>query len=67
MNTMDVIYPASPLLLYANPELLRQLLEPVLAYAHNETYIAFTDPYSPHQLGTCAQSRGLVHPGPLIA
>jgi len=52
MNTMDVIYPASPMLLYAAPELLRQLLLPVLAYANNETYIRFTNPYSPHQLGT---------------
>ena len=49
MNTMDVVYPASPMLLYTAPELLRQLLLPVLAYAHNETYIRFSDPYSPHQ------------------
>ena len=37
---------------YARPQLLQQLLEPVLAYAHNETVIKFSDPYSPHQLGT---------------
>ena len=52
MSTMDVIYPASPMLVYTNPELLKLLLIPVLAYAHNDTYIQFTDPYSPHQLGT---------------
>lgn len=52
MSTMDVIYPASPMLLFTNPELLKLLLIPVLAYAHNDTYIQFTDPYSPHQLGT---------------
>lgn len=52
MNTMDVIYPASPMLLYLAPELLRQLIVPVLAYANNETRIRFSDPYSPHQLGT---------------
>ena len=52
MNTMDVIYPASPMLLYTEPELLRQLLVPVLAYANNETFIRFGNPYSPHQLGT---------------
>ena len=52
MQTMDVIYPASPMLLYTNPELLKLLLLPVLAYAHNETYIRFGNPYSPHQLGT---------------
>jgi hypothetical protein len=49
---MDVIFPGSPLLLYTAPELLKRLLLPVLAYAHNETRISFTDPYSPHQLGT---------------
>ena len=38
--------------LYTAPELLRLLLEPVLAYANNETYIKFGNPYSPHQLGT---------------
>lgn len=40
------------MLLYTNPNLLKLLLIPVLAYANNETYISFTDPYSPHQLGT---------------
>ena len=52
MSTVDVIFPSSPMLLHAAPELLRQLLLPVLAYAHNETYVQFSDPYSPHQLGT---------------
>ncbi|HMA46376.1 MAG TPA: DUF4965 domain-containing protein [Frankiaceae bacterium] len=32
-NTVDVIYPMAPALLYADPELLRLLVEPVLAYA----------------------------------
>eukprot|EP00965_Chrysotila_dentata_P058603 1944540-Pleurochrysis_carterae.AAC.1 len=49
---MDVIFPASPLLLYCAPRLLQLLLDPVLSYANNETRIAFSDPYSPHQLGT---------------
>ena len=34
------------------PELLQLLLEPMLAYANNETFIRFGNPYSPHQLGT---------------
>ena len=29
-TTMDVVYPASPMMLYTNPELLRLLLVPVL-------------------------------------
>jgi hypothetical protein len=52
MQTMDVIYPGAPLLLYVKPDLLTKLLVPVLAYANNETWFKFTDPYSPHQLGT---------------
>ena len=34
------------------PALLQKLLVPVLAYAHNETWVRFGNPYSPHQLGT---------------
>ena len=52
MSTMDVIYPGSPMLLYTRPELLKLLLVPVLRYAHNDTFIKFGDPFSPHQLGT---------------
>eukprot|EP01063_Lacrimia_lanifica_P036832 TRINITY_DN7406_c0_g1_i1.p2 TRINITY_DN7406_c0_g1~~TRINITY_DN7406_c0_g1_i1.p2 ORF type:complete len:792 (+),score=338.54 TRINITY_DN7406_c0_g1_i1:46-2421(+) len=51
MQTMDVIYPASPMLIHTQPDLLKLLLLPVLAYAHNETAVKFGDPYSPHQLG----------------
>jgi hypothetical protein len=40
------------MLLYTQPELLKLLLIPVLAYANNETYVKFSNPYSPHQLGT---------------
>lgn len=52
VNTMDVIFPASPLLLEVCPEILKQLLIPVLRYANNETWVGFDDPFSPHQLGT---------------
>lgn len=49
---MDVVFPASPMLLYTNPELLRLLLVPVLNFANNGTDTPFTNPFSPHQLGT---------------
>ena len=52
MQTMDVIYPGSPMLLALRPEILRKMLVPVLAYAANETWHHFGSPYSPHQLGT---------------
>eukprot|EP00756_Hemistasia_phaeocysticola_P066716 Hpha_TRINITY_DN9444_c0_g1::TRINITY_DN9444_c0_g1_i2::g.139181::m.139181 len=51
MQTMDVIFPASPMLLQSNPELLRLLLVPVLEFANNATHVPYTDPYSPHQIG----------------
>lgn len=49
---MDVIFPASPMLLYTNPELLRLLLVPVLNFANNGTSTPFSNPFSPHQIGT---------------
>jgi len=52
MQTMDVVYPASPMLLYSNPALLRLLLIPVLNFANNGTHTPFTNPFSPHQIGT---------------
>jgi len=52
MQTMDVIYPASPLFLYVNPELLKKMLLPVLAFANNETYDPYTYRFSPHEVGT---------------
>ncbi|CUG92396.1 Hypothetical protein, putative [Bodo saltans] len=52
INTMDVIFPASPLLFYAAPEVVKMLLLPVLHYAVNQTWHAYTYPFSPHQLGT---------------
>ena len=60
MQTMDVIYPASPMLLYTNPELLKLLLIPNLAYAHNDTYITFNDPYSPHQVSSALRLLAIV-------
>eukprot|EP00730_Choanoeca_flexa_P016455 TRINITY_DN7774_c0_g1_i1.p1 TRINITY_DN7774_c0_g1~~TRINITY_DN7774_c0_g1_i1.p1 ORF type:complete len:695 (+),score=181.27 TRINITY_DN7774_c0_g1_i1:31-2115(+) len=51
MQTMDVIYPASPMFLYTNASLLKRMLVPVLSYANNETKTPFTNPFSPHQIG----------------
>jgi len=51
LNTVDVVFPASPLFLYFNQDLLWKLLNPVLRYGNNETWIKYSSPYSPHQLG----------------
>ena len=54
VNTVDIIYPASPLFLLLSPEPLHlMLLLPVLAYANNETctYIRYNLPWAPHHTG----------------
>jgi len=52
VSTVDVVYPASPLHLYLNPEALRLTLLPLLAYANNETNIPYNLAWTPHHLGT---------------
>merc|ERR1719272_1569082 len=39
-------------MMYTNPELLKLLLIPVLAFANNETSTPFFDKFSPHEIGT---------------
>jgi hypothetical protein len=50
VSTVDVIYPSSPFWLYLQPEILRDLLLPILAYANNETSIEYNLPWAPHHL-----------------
>ncbi len=49
VQTVDVLFPASPVFLYMNPELLRYLLEPVIDYAESGYW---PEPFSPHDLGS---------------
>ncbi len=51
INTMDVIFPASPHFLFYAPEILKRLLLPVLNFAANWTDIPYNATWSPHQLG----------------
>jgi len=51
LSTVDVIFPAAPLLLYLNPELLLLQLMPIMAYANNETSNKYPYAFSPHHLG----------------
>ncbi|XP_062501925.1 uncharacterized protein LOC134179036 [Corticium candelabrum] len=56
VNTVDVLYPASPLLVYLFSTQLQKLLMPILAYANNETkaygeYIPYNLTWAPHHLG----------------
>uniref|UniRef100_A0A7S2TIW2 Glutaminase A central domain-containing protein n=1 Tax=Lotharella oceanica TaxID=641309 RepID=A0A7S2TIW2_9EUKA len=56
VSTVDVIYPAAPILMWLSPETLRRTMMPLLAYANNETD-AYGSPvyynltWSPHHLG----------------
>jgi hypothetical protein len=48
VSTVDVVYPASPVFLYTNPQLLKLLLDPLLEYAESGLWPAA---YSMHDLG----------------
>jgi len=52
MSTVDVMYPACPLLLLFSPRLLQLQLLPIFEFAANETSNPYTKPYAPHHLGT---------------
>lgn len=49
VNTVDVLYPATPFFLWANPEMLKYTLEPM--YQNTESGF-YPDSYSMHDLGT---------------
>ncbi len=48
VSTVDILYPSMPAFLYANPELVRYLIEPVIFYSESGLWPAL---YAPHDLG----------------
>jgi hypothetical protein len=50
VSTVDVIFPSSPFFLWLYPEMLRDLLIPVLAYGNNDTNIDYNLTWAPHHL-----------------
>jgi hypothetical protein len=59
VSTVDVIYPAAPILLLFNPTLLKASMTPVLAYA--ETY-HWPFRWAPHDLGIYPHANGHDYP-----
>ena len=51
VSTVDVIYPASPLYMFQDPESFRRIMVPLLKYANNETDIKYNLAWAPHHLG----------------
>jgi hypothetical protein len=49
VSTVDVLYPASPAWIYADPGYLALLLEPLLSYAESGLW---PQPFAPHDLGS---------------
>lgn len=54
-QTIDVIFPLHPILLYTNPTLLALLLEPLLTYTHSGLY---PNRWPVHDLGRYPNATG---------
>lgn len=59
IQTVDVIFPAHPILLYLNPKLLKYLLDPL--FENQETSGRYPNKYAEHDLGTFPVAKG--YPG----
>jgi hypothetical protein len=50
INTVDLLFPASPLFLWLQPATLRDALIPVLSYVNNDTNVKYNIVWAPHHL-----------------
>jgi hypothetical protein len=59
-STVDVIFPASPVWIYLDPQYLSLLLRPIFGYAASGQWTA---PFAPHDLGPYPTASGYPHNG----
>jgi len=51
LSTVDVVFPASPIFLWLNPQLLAMQMLPMYPYASNEVPSGYNKTWAPHHLG----------------
>ncbi|MBE3577596.1 MAG: DUF4965 domain-containing protein [Limnochordales bacterium] len=62
VQTVDVIFPASPLFLVLNAELLKMQLEPVFRFVESGRWL---EPFAPHDLGRYPVAMGQAYGAPM--
>ena len=60
VSTIDVTYPGTPVWIYADPQYLRLILEPILAFAETG---GWSEAFAPHDVGAHYPNASGSNPG----